>query len=306
VVGHCTDRLAPCSRIVLLRPADAGQVAALRRRHPSVPIIGDWDDLLFAEPELMPAVVTGLRSRKAQAARCAAARAALAAVDGAIVSTQALADEVHTYRPGLALTVAPNEPDPAWVAQGRALYRQWCPGDPYLIRWLIGSTAREADLAVVAPALRAVLVRHPTWRLEIVGQVDVQRADLPAGRVCITPAVPYDALAGWYAGAWVVIAPLADGRFNRAKSPIKASEAAAFGTPCIASPLPAFAAEMDGLVLTASTTEEWLAQFEALADDTVRTALAVRLHQWYTARQQAAPGHRAWCGFLGLPTRDGS
>jgi hypothetical protein len=131
--------------------------------------------------------------------------------------------------------VVPNGLSRSWVAQGRALYRSWTPGDRRVVRFFPGSPTHDASFAEIAPELGAWMRSHPDVTLEVVGNLAWDASVLPEGRARRRAAVPYDHLPELLASSWVNLWPRAKSRFNRCKSPIKFLEPAAFATPTIAS-----------------------------------------------------------------------
>jgi glycosyltransferase involved in cell wall biosynthesis len=275
--------------VVVLRPVRPEDV---QRRFRGLRV-ADFDDLLFAAPEDSPAYRGGGRSRDDARERTQLARKALRTFDRVLVSTPVLAEAVADAHARAEVIVAENDLDPRWIAQGRALYREWRAGDPRVIRYLPGSTHRDRDFAVAAPALVGFLSRHPDVLLEVHGQIDLERWRFPAGRARLLRPLVFDHLAGAYASAWATIAPLELTTFGRCKSSIKFTEAAAFGAPCIATPSPAMRAHAGEGLLIADSEEEWSHRLESLLDDDERLSLGRRLRLLAEARASEGKGTRA-------------
>lgn len=258
--------------LIASRPRASGTSARLLGRcaKRGVLRIADFDDFLFTDaPEFFPTVLSGRETLSRASARAMRHRRVMDQFDAFTVSTEALADEIRRAAPGAPLLVVPNGLSRSWVDRGASVYAAWKPGDPRVIRYLPGST-HDADFAVVVPALRRFLRSHPDVSLEVVGHLNWERQGFPVDRVRHREMVPYDYLPQFLASSWVNLAPLVDNRFNRCKSAIKFLEAAAFGCPTIASPIPAMAEHRDRGVILAATSAAWDSALEGMLDDDFR------------------------------------
>lgn len=293
VLGSALPRgWARRTRVLLVsRPHPRDLDLKMLRRNAHVLRVGDFDDLLFAgDPAEMPRVMGGL-STEGEAARLIAQHAStLDVFDAFTVSTAPLADALQAACPEKPVVVVPNGLSRTWIQQGRALYPSWKSGDPRVVRYLPGST-HDADFAVAEAALRTFLSRHPSVRLEIVGHCPLVAETLP--RATKKAFTPFEQLPGDLATAWVNLAPLAGGWFNQCKSAIKFLEAAAFGCPTIATPVPDMQRHRSTGPLFARTTAEWLEHLEALLDDPKRTAWAPGARRYI---DEFATAERSWAG----------
>lgn len=132
------------------------------------------------------------------------------------------------------------------------------PHDGIRIGW-VGSMSHqlEGDFAPLLPALRRVVESHPSVMLVFMGYRPPGTEGWP--RVEHHAWVPIDAYYTKLAelGLDLFVAPLADTRFNEAKSASKLYEAAALGLPIIASPHGPYR-DQEGIVSAYATTQaEW-------------------------------------------------
>jgi glycosyltransferase involved in cell wall biosynthesis len=251
---------------------------ACRRR--GVRLVADFDDLLFAgDPRDHPLVQSGALGETACAAAMAHYRDGLALFDAFTVATAPLRDELSPLVRG-PVHWLPNGLSRSWLAQGRALYRSWQPGDRKVIRYLAGSPSHDADFAVIVALLAELLRARRDLSLEIVGPLRLPSAALPEQQVLRRPAVPHAELARLLASSWVTLAPLVSTRFTRCKSSIKFLESAAFGAPCIATPIADMERHADGGVLLASDEGQWYAALTALLDDELRMEIAGKVRRY--------------------------
>ncbi|MFM2090977.1 MAG: hypothetical protein RLZZ127_1466, partial [Planctomycetota bacterium] len=197
-----------------------------------------------------------------------------------ITSTTPLADMVRRVHPEAQVQVVPNVVSAHWLEQGSATCRPWAPGDQRIIRYLPGSKFHEPDFAVAAPGLAAYLRASPAAHLEIVGPVSTEGYGFPPRQVSHRKAVPFEHLPALLASSWVTIAPLLDSPFTRCKSAIKFLESAAFGCPCIASPIPDMERCVAGGVVLASAADAWEASLRAFEDAEYRMAVGQQGSAW--------------------------
>ena len=110
--------------------------------------------------------------------------------------------------------------------------------DRVVIGWG-GSLSHADDLALVAPALRAVLERHPEVDVALMGSDALADAfaGLPFGRVSVSPSGSPEDYARFLDGLDVGLAPLAPTEFNRCRDDGRALEYAAHGVLAVCSDL---------------------------------------------------------------------
>jgi hypothetical protein len=198
-------------------------------------------------------------------------RASLLASEVVTVSTPFLADAIGQW--GVPTRLVTNGVT-TWDFP-RRIHR---PGFP-TIGWCGSTGHRSDDLAVVAPALRAM---QGTARFHHTGDFDYHpsfatETGLDDKSVSRLPLLaPGEYPSGFCFDIGIV--PLNDVVFNMAKSWIKGIEYAAAGIPFIASPSAEYKRlhHRYGIGRLAETTDEWVAHFRELSDVEVRVAEAER------------------------------
>jgi glycosyltransferase involved in cell wall biosynthesis len=123
-----------------------------------------------------------------------------------------------------------------------------------------------------------LLEDHPDLRVESLGPIDLR---LPPERYTQRPPVRFEFLARRIASFDIAIAPIAENRFNAARSNIKVKEYAALGIPWLASPIGPYAGlgEKQGGRLVAD--DRWHEQLDRLVrDGRGRKKLAKRGRAW--------------------------
>jgi hypothetical protein len=116
-------------------------------------------------------------------------------------------------------------------------------------------------------------------------------------------AVPIRAWPYALASLGIGIAPLADTRFNAAKSWLKPLEMSALGVPWVASPRPEYAAlHAAGAGLLADRPKDWYRQLKALAASTARrvelSEAGRELARLHTIEANAWRWWEVWAGAL--------
>ena len=220
------------------------------------------------------------------------------------------ADSVWVSTPGLKLALAPVRRDALVVPNGLD-ERLWVlprPGGQNPVRILcLGTLTHDADFDIMAPALdRLHLEFGEAIRIDLIGFTN--RGTLPPWihRAAPSPNAQrsYPGFVDWIARERfdIGIAPLADTRFNAAKSAIKTMDYAALGLAVLASDVPAFRDSLaDGAAgpLVANMPEAWFDALAALVrDPTLRQKKAelaqAEWHRRHTLQAQAETRRTAW------------
>ena len=191
------------------------------------------------------------------------------------VSTQAMADRVVDLGCG-AVYVVPNG-IPLDLIPPRAVRTR----QGVRVGWW-GTRTHQGDLSLIGGALQRLLRDRPDVTLVTMG--DGLPGVWPAARFERYPAVHPVAFYGALVGLEldVVVAPLVDNEFNRAKSPVKALEAGAIKVALAASRVGPYREHLEHGVtaLLANNQAEWEANLFALVDTpTLRTTLAATARQ---------------------------
>jgi glycosyltransferase involved in cell wall biosynthesis len=292
------------SVVICLRPTfdrvTQSVVEACRRAGSLV--VADFDDLLFDGPVSdWPDVIAGALATPEAERKLSQYRRALGLFDAFTASTSVLADALREASGGARVAVVPNGVSHLWLRQGAALETRR-PAGPRVIRYLPGSR-HDHDFEVAAPAIARFMTEHPDVVLEILGPSERIPSSIPEGRVRRVARVPFDHLPRWLARSWLTLAPLADTRFNRAKSAIKFLESAAFGTPCIATPIDDMQEnEMGGVQLVASDAE-WEAALDRLSNSNTYREVSELGARWVRERGTATRSVTALQGALREWTR---
>jgi glycosyltransferase involved in cell wall biosynthesis len=198
------------------------------------------------------------------------------------VSTSWLKSAVRTALPSLKkeIYVVENSMDFDYF-QGPQLPRD---ESRVVIGWG-GSDTHSADVSEVFRMLPDILDEFPQVHMEFVGQMPPKKM-LGHERVRIREFVPVSEYPSKYSTwAWdIILAPLENTRFNRAKSNIKMLESAAIGAPCLCSPIAAYAEfcsyDSDLKYLTCTTWASWKTKIrELIADAAMRKALAQKMRK---------------------------
>lgn len=193
----------------------------------------------------------------------------LALCDGAIVTTERLAEELGRVVP--KVLVNRNVASRAMVALSERALRGLS-RDPktVVLGYFSVSMTHNADFELLLPALASVLGQRPQARLKVVGELELPpELEAFSDRVIHAEKVAWEELPSLIASADVNLAPLEPTVFNEAKSENKWTEAALLAVPTVASDFGAFARVIeDGVTgLLCSTTGDWESALLRLIDD---------------------------------------
>ena len=291
-LGDVTTALQLCTEVIFYRVPGEPPVLALLEEARRLGLDPWWevDDLVFDEalyrrnsnlktldPSLRRQVLAGIRLY----------RRAMLACRRSIASTSRLADAMHEA--GVVETLVIEnalDSETLEVAASLRAQRDRRPaGDDGRVTLVYGSGTKthDADFAVAAPAILALLRRHPQLRLRIVGDLTLPNGfDSVESQVEELAGTDYRAYLGLLADADIALAPLEDTVFNDAKSNIKFQEASILALPSVCSPRQAFreviVAGENGLL--AATAADWESMLERLIlDPALRRRLGGRALQ---------------------------
>ncbi len=276
-IDHVTTALQLCTTVIFYRVPGEPAVLSLIDEARRVGLDPWWevDDLIFdealyrrnsnlatLEPNLRREVLKGVglyRVAMLACGRCIASTASLAACMEAagVAETRVVENALDN--------------ETLEVASGLRAARRPAPDDASVtIVYGSGTKTHDADFACAAPAILALMQRHPHLRLRIVGDLTLPGGfEAVAARVEEIAGTNYRAYLGLLAEADIAIAPLEDTVFNDAKSNIKFQEAAILGIPSVCSPRETFrdvvVPDRNGLL--ADTETEWEQALERLIRD---------------------------------------
>ncbi|MER3545234.1 MAG: hypothetical protein C4311_11700 [Chloroflexota bacterium] len=275
--GFAQTHLKDHDLAIFCRPFDqalARAVAAYVRA--GIPVIVDIDDLFHAIPPHSPAYE---RVGPGNPAALKLLEQSIAAADVVTVATPRLAE---AYRPlARSLAILPSAWSRAQWEQGGISSTPVLPplagedrgggkdGDHtgIVLGWA-GTTTHRVDVQEMRVGVLRALEQRPQARLVIIGDPGVYQVfkTLPAAQCTYRPGVPFAQYPKLLAEFDILLAPLEDNAFNRAKSDLKLLEAGICGIPWVASPLPAYRDWGVG-GLFAATPDEWEQALLRLIDD---------------------------------------
>lgn len=218
--------------------------------------------------------------------------------DGVTVSTQRLATIVRTLT-DKPVAVVPNLIDLRWFRAVQAEAVRVAPG--LTIGWY-GSKRLDVDLEPLGRAWEAIARRYPKVRFVIAGHVSPVIAErVPADRLTVIPYLPLEYYPLGLVNIDIGCCSVANNRFNRAKSIIKALEYGARGRTAVVA-TPTLYREIirdNDTGYLAQTADEWEAALSRLVEDgRLRRALARRLgravEERYSLQLHATKWLSAW------------
>lgn len=269
-----------CAVVALVRCPLAGpfgDIVAIAKSR-GIPVLADFDDLVFRADLFDPTYIDGLRyltgsALEAYRGAVPLYRAMVTAADLCVASTRSLAAEALAAGARRVVTL-PNSYTHAQAALSRALRyeRGETRQSPTVVGYASGSMTHQKDFAEAAGAIAQLLSTSPTHRLRITGQLDLDvwddlrpyrdRIDREGLRTLGEIPFIYDQFD-------IAIAPLQLGNpFTDAKSALKFIDATLVGVPTVASPTASYAEFTGGTeLLLASSQQEWADAIMALSED---------------------------------------
>ena len=241
-----------------------------------IAVIYEADDDLFSEDFIRRIMWKELYTREYAESRRDAILHTLSLCDGATVSSQRLATMAreHTNKP---VKVVPNYIDLRWFRQVQKRARRIIPG--LTIGWA-GSIRPDSDIADMAEAWGRVARKYPYVTFVIQGRdLDIIYKNVPEAQIKQLEWLPIDKYPASLINIDIGCCSLADTKFNRAKTFIKAMEYAASGAAVVASPT-IYSQIVDHGVngFIADTVDEWTDALSALVEDyTLRHKLSKAL-----------------------------
>lgn len=226
------------TQVIIHRPRNSLQLSRFLRKAKklNITVSADYDDLLF-RPDLAhesPTVLSGKESLKSAQKQAGSALKALRKFSSCRMSTLPLIEMAETVHPNcsydLVHNMVPDSELPKNIIPAEERFKN------KVIRYFPGTSHHVANFKVIETVLSEWLADHPEVKLEIVGDIEVNKDAFPEDQLLTHPFVPYTELSSLIATSWITIAPLEANQFNNCKSGLKFWESAAYGVPVIATP----------------------------------------------------------------------
>ena len=215
-------------------------------------------------------------------------RETLKLCDHVVTTTTQLRDELQKYTTGDIL-INRNAASDEMIKTSNMALEDLAEGkiakdaDRIIIGYFSGSITHNEDFELVIPALIRLFDAYPQLHLKIAGILDVPAALEPyKERVMTSGFVDWRELPKAMVDCDIILAPLVDTIFNRAKSENKWLEAGLVKVPTVASQVGAFAEQVkDGETgLLVGADNDWYAALDRLiTDKTLRTQLGENAHK---------------------------
>lgn len=180
-----------------------------------------------------------------------------------LLVTYASAELANRYhKDGVVIPNCYDEENPAWNLPKRSKRGRLSIG------WS-GTTTHREDFKIILPVLKRLFAQHDN--LDLVVSLDDaiynEFVELPESRKTYLPGIPYQDYPAIFAWIDILVVPLRDTHFNRAKSDIKLVECGASRTVYVASDLPVYREWGVGGMLAANTEQAWESALTELVTD---------------------------------------
>lgn len=140
-----------------------------------------------------------------------------------------------------------------------------------IVGYFSGTSTHNEDFKMIAPALTKIMDEDERVRVKLAGRIDAPKEFTGyEDRLIFTPYVDWRDLPFELRKCDIILSPLIDSLFNRAKSEIKWMEAALVKVPVVASDMGSFRDSIkngETGILSANNTEEWYKSIKQLIDD---------------------------------------
>lgn len=203
------------------------------------------------------------------------------ACDYAITTTNELAAELQTYKNLKEVFINRNSMSEEMLHHSNeAIKTVERDEDSIVVGYFSGTHTHNEDFQMVAPAIVKVLKKYKNTKVKIAGRIDTpEEFEGFDDRIIHMPYVDWRKLPSELRECDIILSPLVDTVFNRAKSEIKWAEAALVGVPVVASDIGAFSDsirhEETGLLVD-NNQQAW---FEALDRLVANQSLREKLSQ---------------------------
>lgn len=208
---------------------NVGEILRLARLNNKI-CIGEIDDLVFPEHVESIGSVVGGEWRLEEAIYVAAAyEKMIKKMDSCVVSTPLLKSYIEsTYKKPCQIVRNRIQPE----------HLKWPTQRSYQklnILYSSGTYSHKADFMMIEDVLYKILTDHPSVKLSILGAAQASERILSLNNVQSYPLLPYTAMLDFISKHDLLLIPLEDTIFNRAKSTVKFVESSAVGVPVLAS-----------------------------------------------------------------------
>lgn len=269
------------SCVLFSRPTSVKLMRFLKEKNAEV--IVDMDDDFHSIPIHHP----GYRAVGAGNPQfIAAIEECVSIADGLTVTTEALRQRWKSFQENIK--IIPNgwsKTDPFWGYKYESRY--------FNIGWG-GTITHRIDFEIVLKTLIRVAREHPHVRICIAGDPEIylRLRDVPEKQKVFIPMVQYADYTHSLAYFDLLLAPLEDNEFNRAKSDIKLVDACAMRMPFVASSVGEYSKWREGGILV-STEQEWLDAITVFIEKpSVYREYAQRGHQYVQGREMGMLVHK--------------
>lgn len=260
-------------------------------------LVADVDDLIFA-PEyahVSPGVVNKLVSLRQTEKNFQTNAKALACFDKFTTSTLPLQQKLWQYFPASQVLLLPNTVHSNWYTINQLATQN----KHKILTYFPGTRSHDRDFASIAEPLAEFLHENQDVQLHITGVLNCT-LNCRAEQLQLNAKVSFTQYPQAVANSWVNLAPLEYNEFNLHKSAIKAIEAAFFGAPTLATPIPDMQRLADCGALLVNNATDWFSQLTMLCQTSYYQQHSFQLREKILAKADIQQQTQSFIKFTGL------
>ncbi len=218
--------------------------------------------------------------------------------DYAITTTNDLARELDNYKNLKEIYIDRNSVSEAMLYySNRAIEEVKKDKNKIIIGYFSGTNTHDEDFRLILDAVLKILNKYKNVYIKLNGRLKIP-VELKeySNRIIFTPYVDWRRLPYELRQCDLILAPLVDNIFNRAKSEIKWSEAALVGVPVIASDVGSFHDSIKNNetgILVENNTDMWYSAISSLIKNSDQRERIAKKVREYIVAHYIATGERA-------------
>lgn len=270
-----------CDVVVFHRPVYSLRLhfISLLLKFRGIVSVVDADDLIFDSnyAKHSPAYRNSILSLEIVKKRFKNTYKAFTLFENFTLSTQPLAEHIHSLFSHAKAIILPNTVHFSWLSKNLTDYKV---KKNKIISYLPGTKSHDKDFSIIQSSLERFLLKHSDVKIHITGPLDFV-LNVPKDQILYKEKVPFELHYKNYENIWLNIAPLEQNPFNESKSALKIIEAGFFKIPTICSFNSDNLRFRDAGAIIANSEKDWFDVLEKFYEDNEYFNVKKNLEQNY-------------------------